>query len=90
MTWDILNPPRVEIKNAVRVSPMGKPQDSVEKDLEEATLQKFLKQKNREQARIDRRMEAIQKLKLNKLRENVKKAKAKWEKAVKEYEDALA
>ena len=69
MNWDILNPPRVEIKNAVRVSPMGKPQDLIEKELEKTKLDAYLKQKSEE-----RRKEQIKKAARNRNIRNARRA----------------
>ena len=55
----------------------------------EMDLKLFLKRQSREQAQVERRNQAIRSLKIRKLRDAVKRAKGKWELAVKSLEEAL-
>ena len=88
---DILNPRFIpDTSNARKVSPMGKPQDQIERELEEATLQKYLQKQLRQKSIEEKRLNRIKAQRLRKLRDQVRKTKAAWDKAVKEYEEALA
>ena len=86
---DVLNPPQVEIKGARKVLNMTKRDDAEDKAAEETELTKFLRRKFHEEKRIQKRMDAIRAMKIRKLRDAAKRAKVKWDRAVKELEQAL-
>jgi hypothetical protein len=86
---DLINPPQVEIKGARKVLNMTKRDDAEDKVAEETELTKFLRRKYHEEKRIQKRMDAIRAMKIRKLRDAAKRAKVKWDRAVRELEQAL-
>jgi len=86
---DLINPPSVEIKGARKILNMTKRDDAEDKAAEETELTKFLRLKYHEEKRIQKRMDAIRAMKIRKLRDAAKRAKVKWDRAVRELEQAL-
>jgi Asp-tRNA(Asn)/Glu-tRNA(Gln) amidotransferase A subunit family amidase len=86
---DTLTPRTVEIKGARKILNMTGKDDAEDKAAEETELTKFLRRKYHEEKRIQKRMDAIRAMKIRKLRDAAKRAKVKWDRAVKELEQAL-
>ena len=91
---DALSPTTIQPSGARKVLQMTKRDDAEdlkrnEEMQKEMDLARFLKKQSREQAQIERRNDAIRSMRIRRLRDAVKRAKGKWEIAVKSLEEAL-
>ena len=88
---EILKPTFIpDLSNARKVLNMTRKDDAEDLKAQEDELTQFLKKKYKEEAQTQRRMDKIRGDRIRKLRENVKKAKANWDQAVRELEGALS
>jgi hypothetical protein len=86
---DILNPPSIEIKGARKVNVMTKRDDKEDqKYAEEMDFTNFLK--NKAELLNEKRNEAIRSMKLRRLKDAVKRDRARLKKSEKDLEEALA
>lgn len=86
---EILNPPKIEIKGARKVSPLGFTPEPVKKSDLEIYLEKQAKERKAEEKRI--KQEKIQaKRRMSKLRQNIVLLRIKLKAAEADYDQALA